>query len=102
MDKRITHIRGARGTELAFVASWCSTTSKALLIEYEDDTSIDTLYAVTEQIEGRYPHLAAFWSHPDHKDNNTPKPCVIVQDKDELTDLRKQIGYEESKDNRDE
>jgi len=49
-------------------------------------------------------HLAAFWSHPDHKDNNTPKPCVIVQDKQELTDLRKQIGYEaeDSKDNKDE
>ena len=103
MDGRITHIRGAKGTELTFVASWCATDSKALLIEYDEKTDVDTLYAVTEEIEGRYPHLAAFWSHPDHKQNNTIRPCVICQDKDELTDLRKQIGYEEeSKDNRDE
>ena len=103
MDGRITHVNASSGTALTFVASWCATDSKALLLEYPARTSVDTLYAITEKIEGKYPHLAAFWSHPDHKDNNTPKPCVIVQDLDELTDLRKQVGYEEtSKDNKDE
>ena len=103
MDGRITHVRATPGTELTFVASWCATDSKALLFEYPANTDVDTLYAITEKIEAKYLHLAAFWSHPDHKDNNTPKPCVIVQDKGELTDLRKQIGYEEtSQDNRDE
>ena len=104
MDGRITHVRATPGTELTFVASWCATDSKALLFEYPTNTDVDTLYAITEKIEAKYLHLAAFWSHPDHKDNNTPKPCVIVQDKGELTDLRKQIGYEEetSQDNRDE
>ena len=104
MDGRITHVMASKGTELSFVASWCATSSKALVMQYPDNTDVDTLYATACRIEDKYPHLEAFWSHPQHKDNNTPKPCVIVQDKDELTDLRKQIGYEaeDSKDNKDE
>ena len=49
-----------------------------------------------EKIESKYLHLAAFWSHPDEKENNTPTPCVIVQDKQQLTDLRKQIKKEKT------
>ena len=59
------------------------------------DTDIDYLYSVTEQIEAKYPELIAFWSHPDEKDNNTPTPCVIVQSRELLTDLRKKIGYKD-------
>jgi len=103
MDDRITFVKATEGTELSFVAGWCATNSKALLIQYPMDTSIEKLYAVTEKIEAKYLHLAAFWSHPTEGDQNTEIPCVIVQDKKELTDLRKQIGYEEtSQDNRDE
>ena len=104
MDNRITHVQAVEGTELSFVASWCATDSKALLIQYPKTTDVDTLYAIACKIEDKYPHIEAFWSHPECKDNNTPVPAVICQDKDELTDLRKQIGYEAetSKDNKDE
>jgi len=104
MDDRITFVKASEGTELSFVASWSATNSKALLIQYPMDTDINKLYAVANKIEAKYIHLAAFWSHPSEGDNNTEVPCVIVQDKQELTDLRKQVGYEaeDSKDNKDE
>ncbi len=104
MDGRITHVMASKGTALTFVASWCATDSKALVIQYPKTTDTNTLYATACKIEDKYPHLEAFWSHPECKDNSTPVPALIIQDKDELTDLRKQIGYEQedSKDNKDE
>ena len=96
MQDKILHAKvGAPGTELTYVASFCATEYKALLLEYHEGTSIDTLLTVVDKIESKYLHLAAFWSHPDEKENNTPTPCVIVQDKQELTDLRKQIGFKD-------
>tara|TARA_R110000796_G_C14542598_1_gene433063 strand:- start:1689 stop:2138 length:450 start_codon:yes stop_codon:yes gene_type:complete len=96
MQDKILHAKvGKPGTELTFVAGFCASNHKALLLEYNEGTTIDTLLTVVDKIESKYLHLAAFWSHPDEKENNTPTPCVIVQDKQELTDLRKQIGYKD-------
>jgi len=96
MQDKILHAKvGKPGTELTFVAGFCASEHEALLLEYNEGTSIDTLLSVVEKIESKYLHLAAFWSHPDEKENNTPTPCVIVQDKQQLTDLRKQIGFED-------
>lgn len=96
MQGKILHVKtGKPGNELTWVASFCATANEALLLEYDEHTSIDTLLSVVEKIESKYLHLAAFWSHPDEKDNNTPTPCVIVQDKQQLTDLRKKIGFED-------
>ena len=95
MQDKILHVKtGKPGNELTWVASFTATNNEALLLEYDEGTSIDTLLSVVEKIESKYLHLAAFWSHPDEKDNNTPTPCVIVQDKQTLTDLRKKIGFE--------
>ena len=95
MQDKILHVKvGVTGTELTWVASFSATNHKALLLEYNEGTSIDTLLSIVEKIESKYLHLVAFWSHPDEKENNTPTPCVIVQDKQELTDLRKKIGFE--------
>jgi len=95
MQDKILHVKtGKPGNDLTWVASFCATNNEALLLEYDEGTSIDTLLSVVEKIEEKYLHLAAFWSHPDEKDNNTPTPCVIVQDKQTLTDLRKKIGFE--------
>jgi len=96
MQDKILHVKvGTPGTELSFVASFSATNHKALLLEYNEGTTIDTLLSIVDKIESKYLHLAAFWSHPDEKENNTPTPCVIVQDKQELTDLRKTIGFED-------
>ena len=96
MQDKILHAKvGSPGTELTYVASFCATEYKALLLEYNEGTAIDTLLTVVDKIESKYLHLEAFWSHPDEKENNTPTPCVIVQDKQELTDLRKQIGFKD-------
>ena len=96
MQDKILHVKtGKPGNELTWVASFTATNNEALLLEYDEGTSIDTLLSVVEKIESKYLHLAAFWSHPDEKDNNTPTPCVIVQDKQTLTDLRKKIGFED-------
>ena len=84
------------GNELTWVATFCASEHEALLLEYNEGTSIDTLLSVVEKIESKYLHLAAFWSHPDEKDLNTAKfRCVVVQDKQQLTDLRKKIGFED-------
>ena len=96
MQDKILHVKaGKPGNDLTWVASFTATNCEALLMEYNEGTSIDTLLAIVEKIENKYIHLAAFWSHPDEKDNNTPTPCVIVQDKQQLTDLRKKIGFED-------
>lgn len=96
MQDKILHVKtGDPGNELTWVATFCASQHEALLLEYNEGTSIDTLLSVVEKIEDKYLHLAAFWSHPDEKDNNTPTPCVIVQDKQQLTDLRKKIGFED-------
>ena len=95
MQDKILHVKtGDTGNELTWVATFCASENEALLLEYNEGTTIDTLLSVVEKIEDKYLHLAAFWSHPDEKDNNTPTPCVIVQDKQQLTDLRKKIGFE--------
>jgi hypothetical protein len=95
MQDKILHVKtGSPGNELTWVASYSATNYEALLLEYNEGTSIDTLLSVVEKIENKYLHLVAFWSHPDEKENNTPTPCVIVQDKQQLTDLRKKIGFE--------
>ena len=96
MQDKILHVKtGSPGSELTWVASFCASTHEALLLEYNEDTSIDTLLSIVDKIEDKYLHLAAFWSHPSEKENNTPTPCVIVQDKQQLTDLRKKIGFED-------
>jgi hypothetical protein len=95
MENKILHITTAGGCELTWCACFTASTHEALLFEYDMDTNIDALYEVTEKIEKKYPELIAFWSHPNEKENNTPKPCVIVQDRSTLTDLRKQVGFED-------
>ena len=96
MQDKILHVKtGDPGNELTWVASFCASKHEALLLEYNEQTSIDTLLSIVDKIESKYLHLAAFWSHPDEKENNTPTPCVIVQDKQQLTDLRKKIGFED-------
>lgn len=94
MEGKILHTKCTKGSELTWVASFSATNYEALLLEYEPGTSIDYLSAQVDRIDERYLHLTAFWSHPDEKDNNTPTPCLIVQDKQQLTDLRKKIGFE--------
>jgi len=94
MEEKILHIKSTGKCELTWCACFTASKHEAMLIEYPQDTSIDKLYGITEKIEKRYPELIAFWSHPSEKENNTPKPCVIVQDRRTLTDLRKQIGFE--------
>ena len=93
---KILHIKQPSGCEL----SWCAAFKgaqhhEAILFEYNKEKSVDDLFAITEDIEQKYPQLIAFWSHPIEKDNNTPVPCVIVQDRSTLTDLRKQVGYDD-------
>lgn len=93
MENKILHVTYPRDCELTWCACFRSSKHEALLFEYNESTTIDELYAVTEKIEQKYKELIAFWSHPDEKENNTPKPCVIVQDRATLTDLRKKTGY---------
>jgi len=95
MENKILHIKYPNKCELTWSACFTASKHEALLFEYDMDTSIDKLYEVTEKIEKKYPELIAFWSHPNEKENNTPKPCVIVQWKETLTDLRKKIGYKD-------
>ena len=78
-----------------WVASFSASQHEALLLEYEEETSIDTLLSLVEKIEEKYLHLVAFWSHPDEKDLNTEVPVVVVQDRQQLTDLRKKIGFDD-------
>ena len=101
MENKILHIKEPNGCELNWCAAFTGTPEpgkehlahEAILFEYNNKASVDMLYAITERIEAKYKQLIAFWSHPIEGDNNTPKPCVIVQDKQMLTDLRKQVGY---------
>lgn len=96
MEDKILHITvGDEPTELTWCACFDSTEYEAMLFEYPHETTIDMLMCVVEKIEEKHKGLIAFWSHPDEKQNNTPKPCVIVQDRSTLTDLRKQVGYED-------
>ena len=95
MENKILHLKDPNGCELTWCACFKASPHEAILFEYDMNTSVDKLYEVTEKIEKKYPELIAFWSHPEEKQNNTPKPCVIVQDRSTLTDLRKQIGFED-------
>ena len=93
-QNKILHIKHTK-----CVHTWCAmfldSKHEAILFEYNKEKSVDDLFAITEVIEQKYPQLIAFWSHPIEKDNNTPVPCVIVQDRSTLTDLRKQVGYDD-------
>ena len=82
------------GCELTWAGCFRASKHEALLMSYVDK-DIDYLLGVTERIEEKFSDLIAFWSHPDEKQNNTKVPCVIVQDRKTLTDLRKKIGYED-------
>jgi len=96
MQDKILHITVDKtSTEMTWVACFNGSHHEALLIEYPHKTTIDHLLSVVDKIESKYKGLIAFWSHPDEKENNTPKPCVIVQDRELLTDLRKKIGFED-------
>jgi hypothetical protein len=95
MQDKILHVTTSGGCELTWCAMFDKSKHEALLFEYPHETSIDTLVAITEKIEKKYKGLIAFWSHPEEKDQNTPKPCVICQDRELLTDLRKKIGFED-------
>ena len=57
MDNRITHVQAVKGTELSFVASWCATDSKALLIQYPKTTDVDTLYALASDRDWETPFM---------------------------------------------
>ena len=100
MDNKILHVKNPNGCELSWCAAFSADTEpgtvryEALLFEYDNDASVDTLYDITEVIDAKYPQLISFWSHPIEEQNNTPTPCVIVQDKGTLTDLRKKMGFE--------
>lgn len=92
---KILHIKHTSTCELTWCAAFIGAKHhEAILFEYAKEKSVDELFAITEVIEEKYPQLIAFWSHPIEKDNNTPVPCVIVQDRSTLTDLRKQVGFE--------
>lgn len=92
---KILHIKHTSACELTWCAAFIAAKHhEAILFEYAREKSVDELFAITEVIEEKYPQLIAFWSHPIEKDNNTPVPCVIVQDRSTLTDLRKQVGYD--------
>ena len=96
MQDKILHITvGDVPTEMTWVSCFNGSDYEALLFEYPHETTIDMLLSVVDKIEQKHKDLIAFWSHPDEKDNNTPKPCVIVQDRQLLTDLRKKIGFED-------
>lgn len=95
MQDKILHVETAsKGCEMTWACAFRASKHEALLITYEDVVDVDYLYNITERIEEKYKELIAFWSHPIEGDNNTPKPCVIVQDREQLTDLRKKIGFE--------
>ena len=93
MENKILHIQHTQGCELTWCACFRESGHEALLFEYED-LSVDELLVIVDKIEAKYPDLVAFYSHPIEEDNNTEVPCVIVQDKQTLTDLRKKIGFE--------
>jgi hypothetical protein len=95
MEDKILHVETAsKGCEMTWAGAFKASKHEALLLTYEQDVDVDYLYNITERIEEKYSELIAFWSHPIEGDNNTPKPCVIVQDRELLTDLRKKIGFE--------
>ena len=94
MDNKILHVKDPNSCELTWCACFTASTHEALLFEYNNNTSVDTLYDITEVIDAKYPQLISFWSHPIEGENNTKIPCVIVQDKGTLTDLRKKMGFE--------
>ena len=96
MQDKILHITvGDEPTEMTWVSCFKGSNHEALLFEYPHETTIDMLLSVVDKIEQKHKDLIAFWSHPDEKEDNTPKPCVIVQDRQLLTDLRKKIGFED-------
>lgn len=96
MQDKILHITvDDTPTELTWTACFRGSNYEALLFEYPHETTIDMLLSVVNKIEKQHKELIAFWSHPSEKDQNTPKPCVIVQDRELLTDLRKKIGFED-------
>ena len=95
MEDKILHIKTEGGCELTWCACFDNSKYEAMLFEYPHETTIDTLLCIVDKIEEKHKGLIAFWSHPDEKDQNTPRPCCIVQSRETLTDLRKKIGYED-------
>ena len=93
MENKILHIQHTQGCELTWCACFRASEHEALLFEYKD-LSVDQLLVIVDKIESKYADLEAFYSHPIEEDNNTPTPCVIVQNKQTLTDLRKKIGFD--------
>ena len=96
MQDKILHITvGDVPAELTWTSVFLASNYEALLFEYPLETDVEFLLDIVNKIEQKHKELIAFWSHPDEKDDNTPKPCVIVQDRELLTDLRKKIGFED-------
>ena len=54
MQDKILHVKtGDPGNELTWVATFTATNWEALLMEYNEDTSKDTLLAIVEKIESK-------------------------------------------------
>ena len=82
-----------------FISAFRASSYEAMVITCEGKTSkwLEQLCDAKNALNGE---LEWLWSHPEHKYNSTPVPCIILQDRSLLTDLRTKTGYyEDEQDN---
>jgi len=54
------------------------------------------LNAKADEMNAKYKKHEWLWSHPEHGGDSTPIPVLIQQDRETLTKLREQVGYEDA------
>ena len=69
-----------------------ATKFEAFVYTYKD-LSPSQLEKLADKMNSKYTHSEFLWSHPDEGGDSTHVPCLIQQDRDKLTQLRKSIGY---------
>ncbi len=57
------------------------------------DKTAKQLSDMCDVLNNKHKHSEWLWSHPDEGGDSTHVPCLIQQDRQKLTKLRKAIGY---------
>lgn len=75
-----------------FISAFKHSNYEAMVVTCEGKSSkwLEQTCDAQNELKG---DLEWLWSHPEHKYNSTPVPCIILQDRSVLTDLRNKTGY---------
>ena len=95
MKDNILFIEGGSDKCFGTYANIYKASTKEAFVFIMDKTS-DELLDICEKYEKKYKHVEWLWSHPEQEGDSTPKPVIIIQDKDRLQQLREKVGYEEN------